>query len=184
MTESGVGSQESRIKNGGHIPVNEVNRSFPVLLSFGSNLGNRHKTIDDAWHALSQTANIQVVRLSPFYETEPVGGPADQPMYINAAGIIQTTLPPMELLQILQRIETDFGRIRAEHWGARTLDIDILLYGDRIIESPTLTIPHPEILHRQFVLTPANDIAADWVHPLTKTTLQELHNESRTSESG
>ena len=146
---------------------------FPVLLSFGSNLGDRYKTLDDAWHVLGQTANIQAVRLSPFYETEPVGGPAEQPMYLNAVGIIQTTLPPTELLQILQKIETDFGRIRTVRWGARTLDIDMLLYDDQIIESPLLTIPHPEMLHRQFVLVPANDIAADWLHPLTKKTLRE-----------
>ena len=159
-------------------PVGKAETSIsmvPVLLSFGSNLGDRHKTISGAWHILSQTANIQAIRLSPFYETEPVGGSAEQPMYLNAAGIIHTTLPPMELLQHLQKIETDFGRIRAERWGARTLDIDLLLYGDQIIESPMLTIPHPEMLHRQFVLVPANDVAADWVHPLTRKTLREYH---------
>jgi 2-amino-4-hydroxy-6-hydroxymethyldihydropteridine diphosphokinase len=146
---------------------------FSVLLSFGSNLGDRHKMLEDAWCVLGQTESIKTVRLSPFYETEPVGGPAGQPMYLNAAGIVQTTMPPMELLEVLQRIENDFGRIRAERWGARTLDIDILLYEDRIIESPTLTIPHIEMLHRQFVLAPAHDIAADWIHPLTKKTLRE-----------
>jgi len=123
--------------------------------------------------------NIETIRLSHFYETEPVGGPAEQPKYINAAGIIQTTLPPMELLETLQKIETDFGRIRTERWGARTLDIDILLYENRIVELPTLTIPHIEMLHRQFVLEPAQDIAADWVHPLTQKTLGEHWQESR-----
>ena len=146
---------------------------FPVLLSFGSNLGNRHETLDGAWHVLEQMKSVETVRLSSFYETEPVGGPAGQPKYINAAGIIQTSLPPMELCQILQKIETHFGRIRTERWGARTLDIDILLYGNRIVELPMLTIPHIEMLHRQFVLEPAQEIAADWIHPLTKKTLQE-----------
>ena len=146
---------------------------FPFLLSFGSNLGNRHTTLNGAWCVLGQTDNIETVRLSPFYETEPVGGPAGQPAYINAAGIIQTTLPPMELLATLQNIEADFGRIRTERWGARTLDIDILLYENQIIELPALTIPHVEMLHRQFVLEPAKDIAADWVHPLTKKTIEE-----------
>ena len=149
-----------------------------VLLSFGSNLGDRHKTLDCAWNVLGQTKSIETIRLSPFYETEPVGGPADQPQYINAAGIIQTTLPPIELLKILQKIEADFGRIRAERWGARTLDIDILLYGDQIIELPTLTIPHIEMLHRQFVLEPAQKIAADWVHPLTQKTIEKHWRES------
>jgi 2-amino-4-hydroxy-6-hydroxymethyldihydropteridine diphosphokinase len=146
---------------------------FPVLLSLGSNLGNRYKTLDSAWHTLGQMEGMETVRLSPFYETEPVGGPTGQPKYINAAGIIQTTLPPEELLTVIHQIEADFGRIRAERWGARTLDIDILLYDNRIVESPTLTIPHIEMLHRQFVLVPAGDIAADWVHPLTKRTIGE-----------
>jgi 2-amino-4-hydroxy-6-hydroxymethyldihydropteridine diphosphokinase len=146
---------------------------FSVLLSFGSNLGDRHKTLTDAWHVLNQTEQIQTVRLSPFYETLPVGGPAEQPMYINAAGIIQTVMPPLELLQKLQQIESDFGRIRTERWGARTLDIDILLYENRIVELPTLTIPHVAMLHRRFVLEPAHDIAADWIHPLTQQTLHD-----------
>ena len=146
---------------------------FSVLLSFGSNLGDRHKTLNDAWHVLEHTENIHTVRLSSFHETKPVSGPAEQPMYINAAGIIQTTMPPIELLKTLQTVESRFGRIRAERWGARTLDIDILLYGDQIVNLPALTIPHAEMLRRQFVLAPAQDIAADWIHPFTKKTLRE-----------
>jgi len=146
---------------------------FSVLLSFGSNLGPRHETLNAAWQVLEQTKKIQTVRLSPFYETEPVGGPAGQQMYLNAAGIIQTALPPLELLDVLQKIESAFGRVRAERWGARTLDIDILLYDRQIIELSALTIPHAEMLHRQFVLIPANDIAGDWIHPLTKKTVRE-----------
>lgn len=153
--------------------TNVRERDCPALLSFGSNLGDRHKTLNDAWLVLNQTARIQAIRLSSFYETEPVGGPTEQPMYINAVGIIQTTLPPMGLLKILQKIETDFGRVRIERWGARTLDIDILLYDDQIIELPMLTIPHSEMLRRQFVLAPAEVIAGDWRHPLTKKTLRE-----------
>jgi len=156
---------------------------FAALLSFGSNLGNRHKTLHDAWYVLERTDNIQPVRLSPFYETESVGGPVGQPKYINAVGIIQTSMPPMELLYTLQKIECEFGRIRTERWGARTLDIDILLYEDRIVDLPMLTIPHVEMLHRQFVLIPAQDIAADWIHPLTKKTLRE-HWQERDSPGG
>ena len=144
-----------------------------VLLSLGSNLGDRHATLDGAWRILEKTKGIETVRLSPFYETEPVGGPAEQPKYINAAGIIRSTLPPLELLEILRKIEADFGRVRTERWGARTLDIDILLYENHIVESQELTIPHEEMLHRLFVLEPANDIAADWIHPRTNKTIQE-----------
>jgi len=156
---------------------------FPVLLSFGSNLGDRHETLNCAWHVLGQTENIELVRLSPFYETEPIGGPAGQPKYINAAGMIRTALPPMKLLKMLQKIETGLGRVRTEHWGARTLDIDILLYEDRIIELSLLTIPHAEMLHRQFVLEPAKDIAADWVHPLTKKTIGKHWREYKPDSS-
>ena len=152
---------------------------LPVLLSFGSNLGDRHATLNSAWHVLGQTDSIETIRLSPFYETEPLGGPAEQPKYINAAGIVWTTLLPLELLETLQKIEADFGRVRTERWGARTLDIDILLYEEQIVELSTLTIPHVEMLHRQFVLEPAKDIAADWVHPLTKKTIEEHWRESR-----
>ena len=151
---------------------------FSVLLSIGSNLGDRHITLNGAWHVLGQMDDIETVRLSPVYETEPVGGPAGQPKYINAAGIIRTSFSPMELLEILQKVEADFGRIRTERWGARTLDIDILLYENRIVELPNLTIPHVEMLHRQFVLEPAKDIAADWVHPITKKTIEEHGRET------
>ena len=143
----------------------------PCLLSFGSNLGNRRETLAGAWRALGQMENT--LALSSFYETEPVGGPAGQPKYLNAAGIIQTTRLPEELLALLQTIEADFGRVRTERWGARTLDIDILLYGDQRVEQSRLTIPHVEMLHRQFVLEPAQEIAADWIHPITKKTIGE-----------
>ena len=146
---------------------------LPSLLSFGSNLGDRRKTLEGAWCALGQTKNVAVLRWSSFYETEPVGGPVGQPKYLNTAGIIQTTLSPEELLALLQKVEADFGRVRAERWGARTLDIDILFYGDRVVELPHLTIPHIEMLHRQFVLEPAREIAADWIHPVTKKTIEE-----------
>jgi len=155
-------------------------RMFSALLSFGSNLGDRYETLKRAWCILGQTESIKTVRFSPFYETEPVGGPTGQPMYINAAGIIQTTVTPTALLGIIQKIESAFGRIRAERWGARTLDIDILLYEDQIIDLPTLTIPHAEMLHRQFVLLPAYDIAGEWIHPCTRKTIHEHCNMLKT----
>jgi len=156
---------------------------FSVLLSFGSNLGDRRKTLDGAWYALGQTGRIGMIRLSSYYETEAVGGPAGQPKYLNAVGIVQTTMPPEELLVILQKVEADFGRIRTARWGARTLDIDILLYGDQMVETSLLTIPHVEMLRRQFVLEPANEIAADWIHPLTKKTIAEHWQECQCTDT-
>jgi len=153
--------------------------SLLCLLSFGSNLGDRRQTLDGAWCALGQTENITAIRLSSFYETEPVGGPPGQPRYLNAVGMIRTTLSPEELLVLLQKIETDFGRVRTVRWGARTLDIDILFYGGKVVELPHLTIPHVEMLRRQFVLEPANEIAADWVHPVTKKTIGDHWREYR-----
>jgi 2-amino-4-hydroxy-6-hydroxymethyldihydropteridine diphosphokinase len=100
-----------------------------------------------------------------------VGGPADQPRYINAAATIQTALEPMELLHFFQDIEQQLGRVRRERWGARTIDIDILLYGNEIIVLPDLVIPHSEMLRRRFVLEPAKDVAPDWVVPTTRLTI-------------
>jgi 2-amino-4-hydroxy-6-hydroxymethyldihydropteridine diphosphokinase len=145
-----------------------------VLLSFGSNLGSRKKNVTDAWKALAQQPAITALRLSPFYETEPVGGPPGQGLYINAAGIIRTALAALDLLETLHQIEASFGRVRTERWAARTLDIDILLYEDAVIDMPELTIPHPEMLRRRFVLQPANDIAADWIHPLAGLSIGHL----------
>ena len=146
---------------------------FYVLLSFGSNLGDRYETLNGMWSVLGQTDGIVTDKLSPFYETEPIGGPVEQPKYINAAGTIRAALSPLNLLKVLHKIETEFGRIRMERWGARTLDIDILLYENQIIALPALMIPHVEMLRRQFVLEPAKDIAADWIHPLTQKTIWE-----------
>ncbi|MDR0608483.1 MAG: 2-amino-4-hydroxy-6-hydroxymethyldihydropteridine diphosphokinase [Planctomycetaceae bacterium] len=147
-----------------------------ILLALGSNLGNRRVILESAWQEIGNLPEIKTLRISRFYETQPVGGPINQPEFLNAVGIIITTLPPRRLLEKLQEIENRFGRVRTEHWGPRTLDIDILLYGNEVILTPTLTIPHPEMLHRRFVLEPAAEIAADTVHPITGQTIREhLH---------
>jgi 2-amino-4-hydroxy-6-hydroxymethyldihydropteridine diphosphokinase len=144
-----------------------------VLLGLGSNLGDRQEILKSAWQEINDIAETKTLRLSRFYETEPVGGPPNQPEFLNAAGIVDTTLTPHLLLEKLQEIEFKFGRVRIEHWGPRTLDIDILLYGNEIISTPVLTIPHPEMLQRRFVLEPAMEIAANTVHPVTGKTILE-----------
>ncbi len=136
-----------------------------VLLGFGSNLGDCRETLSGAWREIAQLAGVDAVRISGFYETKPVGGPPNQPNYWNAAGLIRTSLPPETLLAELQEIENRYGRVRVQRWGARTLDIDILLYGTIILDTPTLTIPHIEMLRRRFVLEPACEIAPDMIHP-------------------
>jgi 2-amino-4-hydroxy-6-hydroxymethyldihydropteridine diphosphokinase len=144
-----------------------------VLLAFGSNLGNRQQTLELAWKEIENLSETELVRISRFYETKPVGGPAEQPDFLNAVGLIRTTLPPQTLFENLQKIELRLGRVRVEHWGPRTLDIDILLYGNLVLSTPTLTIPHLEMLHRRFALEPAQDVAAAMIHPITGLTLAE-----------
>ena len=144
-----------------------------VLLAFGSNLGDRRRTLKSAWSELETMPDIEAVVISRFYETKPVGGPPKQSDYLNAAGLIRTDLPPMELLKRLQEIERRYGRVRTERWGSRTLDIDLLLYGSAVIETPELTVPHPEMLRRCFVLEPASEIAAEIVHPTAGITIVE-----------
>ncbi|MDR3197521.1 MAG: 2-amino-4-hydroxy-6-hydroxymethyldihydropteridine diphosphokinase [Planctomycetaceae bacterium] len=146
-----------------------------VLLALGSNLGNRQEILESAWQEIGRLPQTKALRISRFHKTLPVGGPPNQPEFLNAVCTVFTMLPPQILLEKLQEIEIRFGRVRTEHWGPRTLDIDILLYGNKIISTPALTVPHPEMLHRRFVLKPAQEIAADIVHPETGKTLRE-HN--------
>jgi len=144
-----------------------------VLLAFGSNLGDRQQTLESAYIEIGKLPDTELVCVSGLYETKPVGGPVGQPDYLNAAGIIKTWSSPQELLKQLQAIELQFGRIRKERCGARTLDIDILLYENEVIETPKLIIPHKEMLNREFVLLPAGEIAPDWIHPVSNLTIRQ-----------
>ena len=145
--------------------------TFDVLLGLGSNLGDRQETLLAAWSELGELPEVETVRISRLIETQAVGGPADQPNHLNAVGLIRTTLAPQRLLNVLHDIERRFGRVRTELWGPRTLDLDILLFGDLIVKTGTLTIPHPEMLRRDFVMEPAVEIAPDFVHPETNLSL-------------
>jgi len=117
---------------------------------------------------------IVVLRVSSFLENEPVGGPVGQGMYLNAAAALDTTLDPFELLRVLQEIEARFGRVRTIRWGARSLDLDLLLFEDSIIDAPELTVPHPRLASRRFVLEPLAEIAPHAVEPVSKRTIAEL----------
>ena len=131
--------------------------SHRVVLSVGSNLGDRLGTLQGCVQAIGGLPETDVLAISPVYETAPVGGPS-QPDYLNAVLVIETGLAPRDLLAATQRIEADFGRIRAERFGPRTLDIDIISYDEEISDDPVLTLPHPRAHERAFVLAPWHDV--------------------------
>ena len=122
-------------------------------IGLGSNLADPASQLRRALDGLARLPDSRLVDCSPFYGSKPVG-PADQPDFINAVAALDTDLPPLTLLDALQRLEQDAGRERLRHWGERTLDLDLLLYGEQTIEHPRLTVPHPRMLERAFVLVP------------------------------
>lgn len=128
----------------------------PVLayIGLGSNLGDSPLIFQQAIQALSSHGAVQVAGL---YASKPLG-PQDQPDFLNTALSLHTSLPPFELLDVLQHLEREAGRVKLRHWGERTLDLDLLLYADERIESELLTVPHPGILHRHFVMLPLLDL--------------------------
>jgi 2-amino-4-hydroxy-6-hydroxymethyldihydropteridine diphosphokinase len=128
-----------------------------AVLSVGANLGDRLGTLQRCVQAIARLPDTDVLAISPVYETAPVGGPA-QPDYLNAVLLIQTGLPPRDLLAAVRRIEADFGRVRSERFGPRTLDIDIIDYAGQVSDDPVLTLPHPRAHERAFVLAPWHDI--------------------------
>jgi 2-amino-4-hydroxy-6-hydroxymethyldihydropteridine diphosphokinase len=128
-----------------------------AVLSVGSNQGDRLGTLQGCVQAIARLPDTDVLAISPVYETAPVGGPA-QPAYLNAVLVIRTGLPPGDLLRAAHRIEAAFGRARAERWGPRTLDIDIIDYAGQLSGDPALTLPHPRAHERAFVLAPWHDI--------------------------
>jgi len=129
-----------------------------AFIGLGSNLDNPVQHINTAQQAIAELPEVEAIAFSPLYTSTPVG-PQDQPDYINAVMQINTRLTAMQLLTKLQQIENQHGRIRTERWGARTLDLDVLLFDQKTIDQPELKIPHPEMPNRAFVLYPLADIA-------------------------
>jgi 2-amino-4-hydroxy-6-hydroxymethyldihydropteridine diphosphokinase len=149
------------------------NKKEKAFLGMGSNLGDRQEYLDDACRELSAHQSVKVIQSSSLYETEPVGYLA-QGWFLNQVVEIETTLAPDELLRFTQDIENKLGRKRLIHWGPRVIDLDILLYGNRIINTPSLTVPHPRMYERCFVLMPLREIAPDLIHPDGISTQQHL----------
>ncbi len=141
-------------------------------IALGSNLGDSLTILEKTLKIISQSPDITLESSSHWYRTTPIGPP--QPDYLNGCAILKTNLAPEKLLRILLKIEQQFGRIRQEKWGPRTLDLDLLLYGDLILNTDSLQIPHPLMTDRAFVLVPLAEIAPNWVHPVTRKAIIQL----------
>ncbi len=145
-----------------------------AYLGLGSNLGDRLALLREARRALGLTQGLRVSASSPLYETEPVGDPPGQGLYLNAVLEVEADFPPRRLLETALALETRLGRRRETPGGARTLDIDLLLFDDDILEEPGLILPHPRLHLRRFVLAPLCDLAPHLPHPVLGHTLGEL----------
>ncbi len=147
-----------------------------AYIALGSNLGDRRAAIASAIDLLNRDEHTEVTKTSPLIETAPVGGPPGQGPFLNAACELHTTRPPRDLLDLLLHIEHQLGRERRQRWGPRTIDLDLLLYTDVIINEPGLHIPHPRMHERDFVLEPLATIAADVVHPVLNASIAKLRS--------
>lgn len=144
-----------------------------VYLSLGSNLGNRIGHLRDAIKEISESDRVSIKETSSVYETDPVGF-QDQARFLNLVVRAETYLSPPALLESLLKVEDQMGRKRDEKWGPRNIDIDILLYDEIVLNSDRLTIPHPRMHERRFVLVPLAQIASEFLHPVLKRSVKEL----------
>lgn len=145
-----------------------------AYLGLGSNLGNRLAFLRGGRDTLINRSDITLVQASGVYETEAVGGPPDNPLFLNTVLQIETSLSPEKLLEACLAVEDEFGRSRPVRWSPRTLDIDILFYEGQVICEEHLTIPHPRLQERSFVLAPLLEIAPDLTHPVLDKTVAEM----------
>lgn len=142
-------------------------------IALGSNLGNSLETLESAVATIASTSGILVKGRSHWYQTKAIS-PSPQPDYLNGCVILQTTHSPIVLLNTLLEIEQQFGRVRRERNDPRTLDLDLLLFDDIVLNEPELQIPHPRMVERAFVLVPLAEIAPDWIEPISGKAIAEL----------
>jgi 2-amino-4-hydroxy-6-hydroxymethyldihydropteridine diphosphokinase len=154
-----------------------------AAIALGSNLGDSLKTVESAIQSLACRPDLTLVAVSHWYQTVALG--PIQPDYVNGCALVQmrsqsNDIPkptPQGLLEVLFGIEQQFGRVRTQHWGPRTLDLDLLLYNSIVLHTPTLTLPHPRMAERAFVLIPLAELLPDWVHPITGLTIRQLRDQ-------
>lgn len=149
-------------------------KQHDAYIGLGSNMGRRKKNVAAALNALETTREIEVIQVSGLYETDPVGGPEDQPSFINAVAHLKTTLSPERLLAVCINIEESLGRKREIRWGPRTIDLDLLIYDEEIRATPELILPHPLMHERRFVMEPLVEISPNLVHPMLGQTAAEI----------
>ena len=148
-----------------------------AYIGIGSNLETPEKNCIDAIEKISQTKDIKIISRSSFYETEPIGE-IQQSWFVNSVIKIETDLPPTDLLSTLLDIESAMGRLRKERWGPRLIDLDLLFYDNIVLKKKGISLPHPEIQKRKFVLTPMSEISESFIHPVLKKTIKTLLQES------
>lgn len=152
-----------------------------AFIGIGSNVGDRVAHVAAAIGRIAELPRTELVKVSSLIETDPAGV-TDQGKFLNGAAELRTELGPLELLDELQSIEDDLGRSRAVRWGPRTIDLDILLYDNEVIDDGRLRVPHPLMCERRFVLVPLAEIAPDAAHPVTGKTVSEMLSELRGRE--
>lgn len=149
-----------------------MEKSARAAIAIGGNIGDSQTIFQGAINSLAATPGIVVESQSSWYQTKAVG--PIQPDYLNGCLVLQVTLTPIKLLKRLLAVEDKFGRVRAEHWGPRTLDLDLLLYDDITVNHRDLQIPHPRMRERSFVLVPLAEIAGNWLDPVSQQLIKDL----------
>jgi len=147
-----------------------------AYIGIGSNLGTPGRNCIEAIEKISTNDDIKIISKSSFYQTAPIGH-IEQGWFVNSVIKVNTQLNPKELLAVLLTIESEMGRIRKEKWGPRLIDLDLLLYGNLILNQEGIILPHPEIQKRKFVLVPLNEVAENLIHPIQKKTIKTLLQE-------